>query len=124
MKILLTVLLFVSGLSFAQEDKILTYENGHNGMELIVQSKSETVVFSTFNSKPEIKEDIVEKLYALYLENKLLDNQNIEITGKDACVSGLCKIIKKNKLITINFHYNNIKWNSGIVEIWKGKKKY
>ncbi|MFT6749773.1 MAG: hypothetical protein ACJAQ1_001728 [Flavobacterium sp.] len=124
MKILLAVLLLVSGLSFSQEDKILTYENGHNGMELIVKSKSEMVVFSTFNSKPEIKEDIVQKLYALYLENKLLDNKNIEITGKDACVSGLCKIIKKNNLISINFHYNNIKWNSGVVEVWKSKKKF
>ena len=69
-------------------------------------------------------EDIVQKLYALYLENKLLDNQNIEITGKDACVVGLCKINKKNNLISINFHYYNIKWNSGIVEVWQAKKKF
>ncbi len=103
MKILLAVLLLVSALSFSQKDKILTYENGHNGMELIVTSKTETLIFSTFNSKPEIKEDIVQKLYALYLENKLLDNQNIEITGKDASVSGLCKIIKKNKLVASIF---------------------
>jgi hypothetical protein len=123
MKILLTVVLFVSSLSFSQKNKILTYENGHNGMELIVESKAETIIFSTFNSKPEIKEDIVQKLYALYLENKLFDNQNVEIIGKDACVRGLCKIFKSNKLISINFHYFTIRWNSGIEEIWKNKKK-
>lgn len=112
------LVLFASQLLFSQENHpTTTYKNGHNGMELIVAFKKYTVVISTFNSKPNLKEDIAQKVYDLYKENKFKTGEIICIKGSDAKVTGKCFVTQKGDLISVNFYYDKIEWNNGSIEI-------
>ena len=103
--------------------KITTYKYGHNGMELIVTSKKETIIISTFNSKLELKEDIAKKVYNYYRDNKedecLTKGHLLTINGVDAKVTGKCLVTKKGKLIAVEFYYEKIEWNTGLTELYK-----
>lgn len=119
---ILTLVLLTSQALFSQENQsISTYKNGHNGMELIIASKKYTVVVSTFNSKVAIKEDIAQKVYDLYKENKFKTGEIICINGSDAKVTGTCFVCKNGDLISVNFYYNKIEWNTGLIEIHEEK---
>jgi hypothetical protein len=103
--------------------KTVTYKYGHNGMELIVTSKKETIIISTFNSKLELKEDIAEKVYNYYRDNKdnncLSTGDTLIINGNNARVTGKCLVTKKGKLTAVEFYYEKIEWNSGLTEFYK-----
>jgi len=112
--------LFLSGTSYAQHStSISNYRYGYNGMELIASSKKGTVIVSTFNAKKQIKEEIAQKVYSLFVENKIRNNASITIEGKEAHVTGKCKIQKKGTLTTVNFYYEKIFWFSGLTEIYR-----
>jgi hypothetical protein len=115
---LIFLALFASQIVFCQENHpTTTYKNGHNGMELIVAFKKHTVVVSTFNSKPNLKEDIAQKVYDLFKENKFKTGESICVDGAEAKVTGKCFITKKGDLISVNFYYDKIEWNNGTIEI-------
>lgn len=103
--------------------KTATYKYGHNGMELIVTSKKETIIISTFNAKLELKEDIAEKVYNYYRDNKdsncLSTGDTLIINGNNAKVTGKCLVTKKGKLTAVEFYYEKIEWNSGLTEFYK-----
>ena len=114
------VLLFAFQISFSQAiSQTSTYKFGHNGMELIINSNTETIIVSTFNSKATIKKDIAEKIYDLFRYNTLCNGDILTILGKDAKVIGKFEVKKKNRLTAINFYYHSIEWNSGLREIYK-----
>jgi len=112
-------LLLIAQMVMAQQAKTQNYKYGYNGMELIAQSKKGTVVVSTFNSKTQIRAEIAQKVYDLYLNNKIKSNTSITIEGADANVIGKCVIKKKDTLTTVNFYYEKVCWNSGLTEIYK-----
>lgn len=122
-KIILFSLFTFIQLINAQNKKISTYQYGHNGMELIVTSKKETIIVSTFNSKLEIKQDIAEKVYNYYRDNK--DNESFKngniltIEGENAKVTGRCLVTKKGKLTAVEFYYEKVEWYSGLTEFYK-----
>lgn len=116
MKKLLLLLLLVTTFSFCQKGTISKYKYGQNGIELVVKSKSETVVVSTFNSKKEIKNTIAEKVYDSYYENHFKNNEKLTIEIDSAKVIGSCKLQKKGKLTVLNFYYEKIEWKNGLVE--------
>ena len=126
-KVFLSMLLMVNFLVLAQENKTTkplttTYKYGHNGMELIVTSKKETIIVSTFNSKLAIKDEIAEKVYNFYRDNKDINFQNgdtLIINGNDAKVTGKCIVRKNGKLIAVEFYYEKVEWNSGLTELYK-----
>lgn len=112
----------LSLISFAftpSEPPIETYHYGHNGMEVIARSKSQTVIISTFNSKMTIRKDIAYELYNLYLENKLESNQKLTVFGCEANVTGKCIIRKKNNLTVVDFYYEVVEWNNGLKEVYQ-----
>jgi len=112
--------LLLTGASYAQSTpKISSYKYGYNGMELIASCKKGTVIVSTFNAKKQIKEEIAEKVYSLFVANKIRNNISITIEGKEAHVTGKCKILKKGTLTTVNFYYEKIFWFSGLTEIYR-----
>lgn len=118
------MLLATFQLTVAQTNKkVTTYKYGHNGMELIVTSKKETIIISTFNSKLELKEDIAEKVYNYYKDYKedecLTKDHILTINGVDAKVTGKCLVTKKGKLVAIEFYYEKIEWNTGLTELYK-----
>lgn len=114
------VFLFAFQISFAQEaSKTSTYKFGHNGIELIYSSKSETVVISTYNSKYTIKEDIAQKVYEKFKNSTLCPGDILTILGKDAKVIGKFEMKQKGKLTSIDFYYHTIEWKTGITETYK-----
>lgn len=110
----------------AQDGKLFcgsTYKHGHNGMELIVTSKKETIIISTFNSKLEIKNEIAEKVYNYYTDHKnpiFKNGDTLIIIGEDAKVTGKINIRKKGNLILLDFYYDRIQWKTGLVEAFEG----
>ena len=121
------LLIFSFQIYFAQVNKslvgkVISYKHGHNGMELVITSQKETIIISTFNSKLELKEDIAQKIYTYYKNNK--ENKNlskgyiVSVDGIDAKVTGKCLVTKKGKLIAVEFYYQKIEWNSGITEFY------
>lgn len=119
---ILSFCLLISQFAFSQQAiATTTYINGHNGMELIVTSKSNTIVISTFNSKMELKDDIAEKLYAIFKETKFKTGDEICVAGNDAKVTGKCFVTRKGDLTAVNFYYDKIEWSSGLVEFHKDR---
>lgn len=112
----LLIFIFISQSSFTQKGKKEYYKNGQNGIELISQSKSGTVVISTYNAKMTIKDEIAQNFYQKFLKNEVVTDSTLVIVGKTAKVTGKCKIIKKAKLTSVNFYYEKIEWASGLIE--------
>lgn len=119
-KILLVSSIFIFNFfiqsSFAQAGKKEFYKNGQNGIELISQSKSGTVIISTYNAKISIKDEIAQNFYQRYLKNEIKTDSILIIVGKTAKVTGICKIIKKAKFTSVNFYYEKVEWASGLIE--------
>lgn len=99
-----------------------TYAYGHNGIELIAKNKTKTIIISTFNSKPTIKEDIAQKVFERYLNDDLSAQKTIQIETDTAKVSGYCTIRTKNNLTALDFYYEKVIWDNGEIEIYKHKK--
>ncbi len=125
----IAMLLVISQLIVAQETEnnkglltTTTYKYGHNGMELIVTTKKETIIISTFNSKLAIKDEIAEKIYNYYKNNKgasIESGDTVIINGDKAKVTGKCIVRKNGKLIVVEFYYEKIEWHSGLTELYK-----
>ena len=115
-RILFMSAILLSQIAVSQAPKKEFYKNGQNGIELISQSKSGTVVISTYNAKMTIKDEIAQSFYQKYLKNEVKSDSIMTIVGKTAKVTGKCKIVKKAKLTSVNFYYEKIEWASGLVE--------
>ena len=106
----------------SSNNNVTTYKHGYNGMEYIVTSKKETIIVSTYNSKLGIKDEIAEKIYNYYNQNKdnsYQDGDTITIHGNEAKVTGKFIVTKKGKLTAVEFYYEKIEWNSGLTELYK-----
>lgn len=88
-------------------------------MELISVKNDETTIINTFNAKFTLREDIAEKLLGLYNENSLVTDTRIVVTGNEAKVTGKLTIEKRHKLTSVNFYFERVEWNSGMMEIYK-----
>ena len=118
MKKIIFLALIASQVSIAQQSsKQTAYKNGQNGIELIVKNNNGMVVVSTFKAKVTIKDEIAEKVYALYQSKKTQPNQIVIIEGKDATVTGRYAVEYKNNLTAVNFVYEKVEWNTGLVEV-------
>jgi hypothetical protein len=116
------ILLFLmcGKIAFSQPNhKTKTYHVGHNGMEYVVRSNSGTVIISTYNSKMTIRQEIAQKIYDMFKENKIENNSIITIEGIEAAVIGRCIIRKQHRLILVDFYYETVNWKSGVTEIFK-----
>ena len=91
-------------------------------MELIARSPSGTVIISTFNAKMTIRQDIARKIYDLYKDHKISGNTRLTVYGKEANVMGKCYIKTKNNLTSVEFYYEKVNWNNGLVEVYENIK--
>ena len=107
--------------SFGQNSKkVEDYNYGKNGIEYIVKNKNgSTIIISTFNSRPTIKDEVAINVYNYYKEKSPNDGDKIIVLANGAEVSGICKIKVKGSLTSVEFHYESVKWNSGLTEIYK-----
>jgi hypothetical protein len=116
----LALLCAYSGLLFAQDKKkVSTYNYGYNGMEYVVMSTNETTIVSTFNSKHQIKDEIAANVYNKLKETNFSSGDTIIIEGNSATVTGKCYIQKRGKLTSVNFYYEKVEWDNGLIELYK-----
>ena len=120
MKNLFIGIMLLCQVTFAQEKKVFdTYNYGQDGIEYIVKTKKSTVIVSTFNAKLNIRQEIAQKIYLLYAENKLESDKVYTIIGDEANVTGNCIIKKKDTLTSIEFFYEKVDWKSGLTELYR-----
>ena len=118
MKKFIFLALIATQVLFAQQKaKQTAYKNGQNGIELIVKNNDKMIVVSTYKAKVTIKDEIAEKVYALYQSKKAQPNQIVTIEGKDATVTGRYAVESKDNLTSVNFVYEKVEWNTGLVEV-------
>ncbi len=88
------------------------YSYGINGIEFYENSSSgKTVIVSSFNSRPAIKNEVAKKLLCYFKEEHPKSNEIIEIIADDAVVNGVLVIKVTGKLTSLEFHYQTVSWN-------------
>jgi hypothetical protein len=118
MKKIIFLLMLTSMVGFAQtKSKPVKYKYGQNGIELIINKNSETIVVSTFQAKVKIKDEVAEKVYAFYKENPNKANGEITIEGITASITGIYTVKRKGKLTSVDFRYEKVEWKNGLVEV-------
>jgi hypothetical protein len=119
MKNFILFLLFVSNVALAQQNSSspVTYKYGRNGIEIIAKTNDGTIVVSTFKAKPTIKDEIAESVLDYYTNNENVINQTVTFKGKEATVTGKYVVEKKDSLTSVNFVYQKVEWNTGLVEV-------
>lgn len=118
MKKIVFLCILVSQFAFSQtRSSPVKYKYGQNGIELIAKSNNETIVVSTFQAKVTIKEEIAKKLFLYYKQNKNKKNGIITIEGDKAKITGTYSVKKKGTLTSVDFRYDKIEWQDGLVEI-------
>lgn len=113
------ILIVISQFTMAQAPSKAYYKFGQNGIELILKTDLGTDVISTYNAKMTIKNEIARNFYLRYLNNEVKSDSTIVVVGKEAKVTGKCKIIVKNKMTSINFYYEKVEWASGLIEEYR-----
>ena len=114
------ILLLATYCSFGQNTKkVEQYNYGKNGIEYIAKSKSgKTVIVSTFNSRPTIKDEVAEHVYNYFREKAPQNGDKITILASGAIVKGTCFIKVKENLTSVEFHYETVEWNTGLTEVY------
>lgn len=106
---------------FAQNTKkVEQYNYGKNGIEYIAKTKSgKTIIISTFNSRPTIKDEVAVNVYNYFKEKAPQDGEKITILANGAVVVGTCNIKVKGTLTSVEFHYESVEWKTGLTEVYK-----
>jgi hypothetical protein len=118
MKKIIFLCLLVSQFAFSQSKSVpVKYKYGQNGIELIVKSNNETIVVSTFQAKVTIKDEIAEKVFAYYKKNVTKKNGIVTIDGNKAKITGTYSVKKKGNLTSVDFKYDKVEWQDGLVEV-------
>lgn len=115
--VLLSLLWCAFGFAQTNKKTPVKYKFGQNGIELIINKDSETIVVSTFQAKVKIKDEIAEKVYAFYRENPKKQSGEITIQGMTAAITGIYTVKKKGKLTSVDFKYEKVTWKDGLVEV-------
>lgn len=97
------------------------YKNGQNGIELIAKQHDNTIIVSTYDSRPSLKEAIAKAAFDLYNSKVVLRDKIVTIKTPVAVVTGNCKIRITEKCTNISFYFQKIVWNSGLTEIHEGE---
>lgn len=110
-KNLFILLFFVSSLYAQKNEEIKQYNYGKNGIEVIIREPSgKTIIISTFNARPSIKDEVALEVLRYFDEKHPTNGERIKIEIKEASVEGVFKVIYKDNLIAIEFHYETIVW--------------
>jgi hypothetical protein len=121
--ILLFLFLF-SGIGFCQTQRIEKYYFGKSGINTIIsQPSGETIVVSTFNSRPSLIKKIAEQVFAYYMSHLADWQEKTTFTVDDAVVSGTFTVKRSEKLTAIDFFYEKVEWKNGLTEIYDPSKK-
>lgn len=120
MRKIILISLLSSYCAFSQNaKKVEQYNYGKNGIEYIAKSKSgKTIIVSTFNSRPTIKDEVAVNVFNYFREKAPQDGDKITILASGAVVNGTCFIKVKDNLTSVEFHYETVEWNNGLTEVY------
>ena len=120
MRKIILILLLSTYCTYAQSSKkVEPYNYGKNGIEYIAKSKSgKTIIVSTFNSRPTIKDEVAVNVFNYFREKAPHDGDKLTILASGAVVKGTCYIKVKDKLTSVEFHYETVEWNTGLTEVY------
>jgi hypothetical protein len=120
MRKIIFILLLSTYCTYAQSSKkVEQYNYGKNGIEYIAKSKSgKTIIVSTFNSRPTIKDEVAVNVFNYFREKAPHDGDKITILASGAVVNGTCYIKVKDNLTSVEFHYETVEWNNGLTEVY------
>lgn len=120
MRKIIFILLLSTYCTYAQSSKkVEQYNYGKNGIEYIAKSKSgKTIIVSTFNSRPTIKDEVAVNVFNYFREKAPQDGDKITILASGAVVNGTCYIKVKDNLTSVEFHYETVEWNNGLTEVY------
>jgi hypothetical protein len=96
------------------------YVYGYDGMEKMAKIKDSTLVYSNFNARPEIRAEVADSILIKY---RNLKEGVLVVKIKSAKIIGTLKIIKRERLILVNYYYERIEYLNGLVEIYKSPIK-
>lgn len=124
MRKIIFILLMSTYCSFAQNTKrVEQYNYGKNGIDYIAKSNTgKTIIISTFNSRPTIKDEVAMNVFNYFKEKEPKDGDKITILVNAAIVKGTCKIKTKGNQTSVEFHYETIEWNDGLTEVYTTPK--
>jgi hypothetical protein len=121
MKLLIFILMFFSG---AQAQK--KYMHGQSGIELFYKDKDTTYVYHQHQAKMEVRGEVATIVLNEYLKKKKPGGVRVICTSYGE-VRGFLKIIRKPKMVVLDFQYISVLWNDGTLEEtiikkekWKG----
>jgi hypothetical protein len=112
-------ILFLLITTFVYSQQKVVYYNygyGYDGMEKIGKVADSTLVYSNFQARPEIREEVADSVLSKY--RKLKEGPLI-IKFKSGKVIGRLKLIRQERLILVNYYYDRIEYTNGLVEIYK-----
>ncbi len=102
--------------------RIEYYQNGQNGMELIVKKGDTILVVSTYDSKPLLKEAVAQLIYQMFARKEIVNDSVLTFGVPSAIVTGLYKVKVSDKFINLSFYFQKIYWENGLTEIHQGKE--
>jgi hypothetical protein len=118
------IFLLFSTLAFGQKTE--TYTRGYEGIEGMGKVGDSTLIYSNHKAKGTIRHEVCDTIVRRYL-NKKIPSKKLVLNIKKAKVTGTLKVIRKDKLILLDFHYEMVEWKDSITEkvvpIIKNKKK-
>jgi hypothetical protein len=109
----LLALLFLASIVTAQE--VQYYKYGQTGIELFYKDKDSMVVYHQYQAKMEIRSEVASIILNTYLRKRNLGGRKTVCTSQGE-VTGFLTIVRKPKVVVLNFQYETIVWDSGIIE--------
>ena len=89
-------------------------------MKIQVERKLKLLVHSIRDLLSKMK--VAKKLLCYFKEEHPKNNEIIEIIADDAVVNGVLVIKVTGNLTSLEFHYQTVSWNSGLMELYKKPK--
>ena len=103
-----------------KESNIEYYRTGQNGIELIARKNNLTIVVSTYDSRPVLKEAAAQYIYEKFDRGEINKDTVLTFELPDAVVTGLCKVQLSKKITNLGFYFQKIYWKNGLTEIHQG----
>lgn len=101
-KLILILFLVFSNYIFSQKKRIEYYSYGQDGMENVYGVKDSMLIYNNFRSRPTIRKEVADTISRKYHS---LKNGIYDFTISSAKVTGRIEIVRKDKLILLNFYY-------------------
>ena len=117
---LLFILLFIASITTAQ--KVQYYQYGQDGIELFAKRPDTTYVYHQRQAKMTIRVEVSLIILNTYLSKKNLGGRKTICTSQGE-VTGFLTIYSKLGMVVLDFQYETIVWDSGIIEKAIIKKK-